>query len=79
MHGVFGYSRWKNVSFSRLLPTGFPPSITPPLIAVGGVWPFCYLYGFRTDSSVSETGEGVVIHTPAYDAFYKALKVTSAQ
>ena len=30
MHGVFGYSRWKN----------------------GGVWPFCHLYGFRTDSSV---------------------------
>ncbi len=22
----------------------------------------------------SETGEGVVIHTPAYDAFYKAIE-----
>ena len=28
MHGVFGYSRWKNDE----LPTGFPPSITPPSI-----------------------------------------------
>lgn len=32
MHGVFGYSRWKTMSFSRQLPTGFPPNITPPLI-----------------------------------------------
>lgn len=32
IHGVLGYSRWKTMSFSRLLPTGFPPSITPPSI-----------------------------------------------
>lgn len=32
MHGVFGYSRWKTMNFSRRLPTGFPHSITPPLI-----------------------------------------------
>lgn len=32
IHGVFGYSRWKNDEFLAVLPTGFPPSITPPSI-----------------------------------------------
>ncbi len=67
------------MSFSRLLPTGFPPSITRHRSSVGGVWPFCYLYGFRMIRQWSETGEGVVIHTPAYDHFTRPLKVTSAQ
>lgn len=53
MHGVFGYSRWKTMSFSRLLPTGFPlQHYTAIDSRDGGVWPFCHLYGFRTDSSV---------------------------
>lgn len=52
IHGVFGYSRWKTMSFSRLLPTGFHPALHRHRSSVGGVWPFCYLYGFRTDSSV---------------------------
>lgn len=32
MHGVFGYSRWKNDEFLAAIATGFPPSITPQLI-----------------------------------------------
>lgn len=32
MHGVFGYSRWKNDEFLAAIAHWFPPSITPPSI-----------------------------------------------
>lgn len=32
MHNVLATAAGKTMSFSRLLPTGFPPSITPQLI-----------------------------------------------
>ena len=45
MHGVFGYSRWKNDEFSRLLPTGFPTqhytAIDTQTVVYG---PFCIIY-----------------------------------
>ena len=62
------------MSFSRLLPLVFHPALHRHRSSVGGVWPFCHLYGFRLIRQWSETGEGVVIHTPAYDAFYKAIE-----
>ena len=40
MHGVFGYS------------LVFHPALHRHRFSDGGVWPFCHLYGFRTDSSV---------------------------
>ncbi len=64
IHGVFGYSRWKNDEFLAAIAHWFSTqhytAIDPQSVvygpshrsSVGGVWPFCYLYGFRTDSSV---------------------------
>ncbi len=63
--------RW----FRGYCPIGFPPSITPQLIRRR--WCMALLLLYMVSELIrqwSETGEGVVIHTPAYDAFYKAIE-----
>ena len=53
MHGVFGYKPLKTMSFWRgYCPLVFHPALHRHRFSDGGVWPFCHLYGFRTDSSV---------------------------
>lgn len=63
------------MSFSRLLPTGFPlqhyTAIDPQSVVYG---PSVIYMVSELIRQWSETGEGVVIHTPAYDAFYKAIE-----
>lgn len=52
MHGVFGYSRWKNDEFLAAIATGFPPSITPPSILRRWCMALLSSIWFQTDSSV---------------------------
>lgn len=63
------------MSFSRLLPTGFPlqhyTAIDSQTVVYG---PSVIYMVSELIRQWSETGEGVVIHTPAYDAFYKAIE-----
>lgn len=64
----------RTMSFSRLLPTGFPQhytAIDPQSVVYG---PSVIYMVSELIRQWSETGEGVVIHTPAYDAFYKAIE-----
>ncbi|HFK4064993.1 TPA: MalY/PatB family protein [Kluyvera ascorbata] len=74
-HGVFGYSRWKNDEF-------------PPAIAHWYAHRFhavidtnTLVYGPSVIYMVAEMirqwsapGDGIVVHTPAYDAFFKTIE-----
>ena len=74
-HGVFGYSRWKNDEFLAAVSHWFRQRFNSRIETETVV------YGPSVIYMVSELirlwsmpGEGVVVHTPAYDAFYKAIE-----
>ena len=75
MHGVFGYSRWKNDEFLAAIAHWFSTqhytAIDPQSVVYG---PSVIYMVSELIRQWSEIGEGVVIHTPAYDAFYKAIE-----
>ncbi|HDN1182982.1 TPA: bifunctional maltose regulon transcriptional repressor/cystathionine beta-lyase MalY [Escherichia coli] len=75
IHGVFGYSRWKNDEFLAAIAHWFSTqhytAIDPQSVVYG---PSVIYMVSELIRQWSETGEGVVIHTPAYDAFYKAIE-----
>jgi cystathionine beta-lyase len=74
IHGVFG-SRWKNDEFLAAIAHWFSTqhytAIDPQSVVYG---PSVIYMVSELIRQWSETGEGVVIHTPAYDAFYKAIE-----
>ena len=74
-HRVFGYSRWKNVEFLAAVAHWFQQRFNSRIDTETVV------YGPSVIYMVSELirlwsmpGDGVVVHTPAYDAFYKAIE-----
>ncbi|WP_152080934.1 MalY/PatB family protein [Enterobacter oligotrophicus] len=74
-HGVFGYSRWKNDEFLAAIAHWFRQRFN------SRIDPQTLVYGPSVIYMVSELiriwskpGDGVVVHTPAYDAFYKAIE-----
>ncbi len=75
IHGVFGYSRWKNDEFLAAIAHWFSTqhytAIDPQSVVYG---PSVIYMVSELIRQWSETGEVVVTHTPAYDAFYKAIE-----
>lgn len=74
-HGVLGYSRWKNEEFltaiSHWFLTRHNTQIDPQSVVYG---PSVIYMVSELIRQWSSTGDAVVIHTPAYDAFYNAIK-----
>ncbi|MGL4725229.1 MAG: MalY/PatB family protein [Scandinavium sp.] len=74
-HGVLGYSRWKNDEFLGAIQhwykQRFNSSINPEHVVYG---PSVIYMVAELIRQWSNTGDGVVVHTPAYDAFYKAIE-----
>ncbi|HAU5607058.1 MalY/PatB family protein [Citrobacter koseri] len=74
-HGVLGYSRWKNDEFlgaiAHWFATRHHSTVDPQSIVYGPSVIYMVSELIRQWSSV---GEGVVIHSPAYDAFYNAIE-----
>ncbi|WP_312984473.1 MalY/PatB family protein [Atlantibacter sp.] len=73
-HGVFGYSRWKHDDFlsaiSHWFVTRFDARVDNDAIVYG---PSVIYMASEMIRQWSQPGEAVLIHTPAYDAFYKAI------
>lgn len=73
-HGVFGYSRWKNDEFlaavAHWFQQRFNSRIDPESIVYG---PSVIYMVSELIRIWSDAGDGVVVHTPAYDAFYNAI------
>lgn len=74
-HGVLGYSRWKNDEFlaaiSHWFLTRHDTRIDPQSLVYG---PSVIYMVSELIRQWSSAGDAVVIHTPAYDAFYKAIE-----
>ncbi len=73
-HGVLGYSRWKNDDFigavTHWYQQRFNSAIDPESLVYG---PSVIYMVSQLIRLWSEPGDAVLIHTPAYDAFYKAI------
>ena len=74
-HGVLGYSRWKNDEFlaaiSHWFQTRHNTRIDPQSLVYG---PSVIYMVSELIRQWSSAGDAVVVHTPAYDAFYKAIE-----
>ncbi|TKV16058.1 pyridoxal phosphate-dependent aminotransferase [Citrobacter sp. wls615] len=74
-HGVLGYSRWKNdellAAIQHWFLTRHNTKIDPQSLVYG---PSVIYMVSELIRQWSSAGDAVVIHTPAYDAFYKAIE-----
>ena len=74
-HGVFGYSRWKNDEFLAAVAHWFHQRFNSCINTDTVVYGPSVIYMVSELIRLwSKPGDGVVIHTPAYDAFYKAIE-----
>lgn len=73
-HGVLGYSRWKNDEFLGAVSHWFSSRFQSPIDRDTIVYGPSVIYMVaETIRQWSDAGDGVVVHTPAYDAFYKTI------
>lgn len=79
-HGVFGYSRWQHNDFlgaiAHWYQQRFALSIEPQQIVYG---PSVIYMVAQMIRHWSQPGDSVLIHTPAYDAFYKTIEGNQRQ
>ena len=74
-HGVFGYSRWKNDEFLGAVSHWFASRFHSPIDREAIVYGPSVIYMVaEMIRQWSATGDGIVVHTPAYDAFYKTIE-----
>ena len=74
-HGVFGYSRWKNDEFLAAIAHWFRQRFNSRIDTQTLVYGPSVIYMVSELIRIwSKPGDGVVVHTPAYDAFYKAIE-----
>lgn len=74
-HGVFGYSRWKNDEFLAAVAHWFQRRFACPIDTDALVYGPSVIYMVsELIRQWSQPGDGVVVHTPAYDAFYKTIE-----
>lgn len=74
-HGVFGYSRWKNDEFLAAVAHWFQQRFNIRIDTESVVYGPSVIYMVSELIRLwSKPGDGVVVHTPAYDAFYKAIE-----
>lgn len=79
-HGVFGYSRWKNDEFLAAVAHWFQQRFACPIDTDALVYGPSVIYMVsELIRQWSNPGDGVVVHTPAYDAFYKAIEGNQRQ
>lgn len=73
-HGVLGYSRWKNDDFLGAIEHWLASRFNCPSDRETFVYGPSVIWMIAEQiRQWSQPGDGVVVHTPAYDAFYKAI------
>ncbi|WP_299999106.1 MalY/PatB family protein [uncultured Cedecea sp.] len=74
-HGVFGYSRWQHRDFLSAIQCWFKKSFHHDIHTDQVVYGPSVIYMVsQLICQWSNVGDGVVIHTPAYDAFFKTIE-----
>ncbi|HCR3434217.1 MalY/PatB family protein [Morganella morganii] len=73
-HGVFGYSRWQHNDFLSAVAHWFSSRFQAQIDTQALVYGPSVIYMVSQMIRLwSQPGDGVVVHTPAYDAFYKTI------
>ncbi len=79
-HGVLGYSRWKNDDFLAAIEHWFATRFNSQIDTQQLVYGPSVIYMVAgMIRQWSAPGEGIVVHTPAYDAFYKTIESNQRQ
>ncbi|MEM6159403.1 MalY/PatB family protein [Erwinia sp. P6884] len=74
-HGVFGYSRWQHQDFLSAIAEWYQQRFSLCVDEKQIVYGPSVIYMIsRLIQHWSQPGEGVAVHTPAYDAFYKTIE-----
>lgn len=74
-HGVFGYTRWNHSDFKNSILKWYSERFMTKLDSDSIVYSPSVIYSIsKLLSIVSDENDGVIIQTPAYDAFYKTIK-----
>lgn len=73
-HPVFGYTRWNHETFKQSILHWYEKRFTSYLTPEDIVYSPTVMYSIsKLLQIVSKKGEGVIVQTPAYDAFYKTI------
>lgn len=73
-HPVFGYTRWNHNEFKNSVQNWFHIKHNTVIDQDSIVYTPSVMYGIaKLIELLSEEGEGVIIQTPAYDAFFKTI------
>lgn len=79
-HGVFGYSRWKNDEFLPAIAHWYAHRFHSAIDADSIVYGPSVIYMVaEMIRQWSNPGDGIVVHTPAYDAFFKTIEGNQRQ
>ncbi|KNC09440.1 bifunctional beta-cystathionase/maltose regulon regulatory protein [Klebsiella sp. RIT-PI-d] len=79
-HGVLGYSRWKNDDFIAAIEHWFATRFNSQIDTQQLVYGPSVIYMVaEMIRQWSAPGDGIVVHTPAYDAFYKTIESNQRQ
>ncbi|HCM61522.1 MAG TPA: transcriptional regulator [Morganella sp. (in: Bacteria)] len=74
VHGVFGYSRWQHADFLSSVAHWFSSRFQAEIDTQSLVYGPSVIYMVSQMIRLwSQPGDGVLVHTPAYDAFYKTI------
>lgn len=79
-HDIFGYTRWNHPTFKESVLHWYDKRFNSQLNSEWLVYSPSVIYSIsQLINSQSQEGDGVLIQTPAYDAFYKTIKANNRQ
>ena len=74
-HPVFGYTRWNHNEFKQAVCKWYSERFNSMIKSDWLVYSPSVMYSVKQlVTLLSEPGDGIIVHTPAYDAFYKMIK-----
>jgi len=74
-HPVFGYTRWNHNEFKQAVCKWYSERFTSRIDSDWLVYSPSVMYSIKLlVTLLSNPGDGIIIQTPAYDAFYKMIK-----
>lgn len=74
-HGIFGYTRWDHADFKQAVKNWYHKRFNYTIKEDWIVYSPSVMYSVsQLIDMYSNKGEGIVLQTPAYDAFYKTIK-----
>ena len=77
-HGVFGYSRWNHEEFKSTVIDWYDSQFQTKIQSEWITYSPSVIYSIsQLINLVSDKNDGIIIQTPAYDAFYKTIRANN--